>query len=163
MTQVAALLKLELANYPGVSEISDTFEGGKEEIQLSITAAGRQLGITLADIATQVRTAYLGTEVQSIQRNRDEVKVIVRYPKEERASLAQLERLTIRLPSGESVPLASVANFDVGRGYSQIRRVDRRRTVNVQAEVNKTTANIEGIKTALNDLAETLELEYPLM
>jgi multidrug efflux pump subunit AcrB len=161
MTEVAGLLKQELGKYPGVSEISDTFEGGKEEIQLSIKPAGRQLGITLADIASQVRTAYLGTEVQSIQRNRDEVKVIVRYPKDERASLAQLERLSIRMPTGESVPLASVANLDVGRGYSQIRRVDRRRTVNVQAEVNKATANIEGIKTALSALAENLELEYP--
>ena len=99
--------------------------------------------------------------VQIIQRNRDEVKVIVRYPKAERASLAQLERLSIRLPTGESVPLASVATLDVGRGYSQIRRVDRRRTVNVQAEVNKATANIEGIKTALSELAETLEYDYP--
>lgn len=161
MTEVAGLLKQELGKYPGVSEISDTFEGGKEEIQLSIKPAGRQLGITLADIASQVRTAYLGTEVQSIQRNRDEVKVIVRYPKDERASLAQLERLSIRMPTGESVPLASVTNLDVGRGYSQIRRVDRRRTVNVQAEVNKATANIEGIKTALSTLAENLEFEYP--
>ncbi|MFT5895350.1 MAG: multidrug efflux pump subunit AcrB [bacterium] len=161
MAEVAGLLKQELSKYPGVSEISDTFEGGKEEIQLSIKPAGRQLGITLADIASQVRTAYLGTEVQSIQRNRDEVKVIVRYPKEERASLAQLERLSIRMPTGESVPLASVANLDIGRGYSQIRRVDRRRTVNVQAEVNKATANIEGIKIALSVLAESLEIEYP--
>jgi multidrug efflux pump subunit AcrB len=161
MTEVAALLKQEIGKYPGVSEISDTFEGGKEEIQLSIKPAGRQLGITLADIASQVRTAYLGTEVQSIQRNRDEVKVIVRYPKDERASLAQLERLSIRMPTGESVPLASVANLDVGRGYSQIRRIDRRRTVNVQAEVNKTTADIEGIKTDLSALAESLEFEYP--
>lgn len=161
MTEVARLLKQELGKYPGVSEISDTFEGGKEEIQLSTKPAGRQLGITPADIANQVRTAYLGTEVQSIQRGRDEVKVIVRYPKDERASLVQLERLSIRMPSGESLPLASVANLDIGRGYTQIRRVDGRRTVNVQAEVDKATANIEGIKTALGTLADELELEYP--
>jgi len=161
MEQVSAIIKQQLSNYPGVSEISDTFEGGKEEIQLGLTPSGRQLGITLADIANQVRTAYLGNEVQSIQRNRDEVKVIVRYPKEERASLVQLEQLSIRLPSGETVPLASVAELDIGRGYSQIRRVDRRRTLNVQAEVDKATANIEGIKKELGELAESLQLDYP--
>jgi len=161
MTDVAAVIKQKLRGYPGVSEVSDTFEGGKEEIQLSLLPSGRQLGITLADLAGQVRTAYLGTEVQSLQRNRDEVKVIVRYPKSERASLAQLERLSIRLPSGDTVPLASVAQLDIGRGYSQIRRVDRRRTVNVQAEVNKATANVEGIKNELSDLASELEIDFP--
>lgn len=161
MTQVAAAIKKELGLYPGITEISDTFEGGKEEIQLSLKPEARQLGITLADVAQQVRVAYLGTEVQSIQRNRDEVKVYVRYPKEERASLSQLERLSIRSSTGESVPLASVAHFEVGRGYAQIRRVDRRRTLNVRADVNKQTANIEGIKEDLSILAEQLEQQYP--
>ncbi|MFK7854656.1 MAG: efflux RND transporter permease subunit [Granulosicoccus sp.] len=161
MTQVAAEIKKELGLYPGITDISDTFEGGKEEIQLSLKPAARQLGITLADVAQQVRVAYLGTEVQSIQRNRDEVKVYVRYPKEERASLSQLERLSIRSSTGESFPLASVAQFDVGRGYAQIRRVDRRRTLNVRADVNKQTANIEGIKDDLSVLAEQLEQQYP--
>ncbi len=161
MTNAAEQIKQQLANYPGISEITDTFEGGKEEIQLSLKPSARQLGLTLADIANQVRTAYLGTEVQSIQRNRDEVKVIVRYPKAERASLAQLERLSIQLNDGQTVPLASVAVLDIGRGYSQIRRVDRRRTVNVQAEVDKTTANVEGIKAELATLAADLELQFP--
>jgi len=161
MTEVAATIKQKMGEYPGITDISDTFEGGKEEIQLGLKPEARQLGITLADVAQQVRVAYLGTEVQSIQRNRDEVKVYVRYPKEERASLSQLERLSIRTPSGETVPLASVAQFDVGRGYAQIRRVDRRRTLNVEADVNKQTANIEGIKEDLAALAITLEQQYP--
>lgn len=161
MTTVATAIKQELGLYPGITDISDTFEGGKEEIQLSLKPEARQLGITLADVAQQVRVAYLGTEVQSIQRNRDEVKVYVRYPKEDRASLSQLERLSIRTPSGVSMPLGSVAQFDVGRGFAQIRRVDRRRTLNVQADVNKQTANIEGIKEALAAVAVTLEKQFP--
>lgn len=161
MSEVAATIKQNLGQYPGVKDISDTFEGGKEEIQLSLKPEARQLGITLADVAQQVRMAYLGTEVQSIQRNRDEVKVYVRYPKAERASLSQLERLSIRTPSGESIPLVSVARFDIGRGYAQIRRVDRRRTLNVQADVNKQSANIEGIKEELASVASDLEQRYP--
>ena len=161
MTQVSAAIKQQLTQYPGISDIEDTFEGGKEEIQLSPKPEARQLGITLSDIAQQVRIAYLGSEVQSIQRNRDEVKVYVRYPKAERESLSQLEHLSIRTPTGESIPLASVADFNVGRGYAQIRRVDRQRTLNVRADVDKQSANIEGIKSDLSDLAVTLERQYP--
>lgn len=161
MNAVSAQFKRQLRQYPGVSDISDTFEGGKEEIQLNLKPAARQLGITLSDIAQQVRIAYLGTEVQSIQRNRDEVKVYVRYPQQARASFEQLERLTIRTPSGEPIPLASVADFEVGRGYAQIRRVDRQRTLNVRADVDKQSANIEGIKTDLTVLADELQSQYP--
>lgn len=161
MEELAARFKQELAQYPGVADVSDTFEGGKEEIQLSLQPAATQMGLTLADLAQQVRMAYLGTEVQSLQRNRDEVKVYIRYPQEERASLAQLERMSIRTPDGESVPLASVAKLEMGRGYAQIRRVDRRRTVNVRADVDKQSANIEGIKDELSLLAQDLEQQYP--
>lgn len=161
LNSASARIKSALAEYPGISDVSDTFEGGKQEIQLSIKPAASQLGVSLSDIAAQVRIAYLGSEVQSIQRNRDEVKVYVRYPKEERASIDQLERLSIRTPAGSSVPLDSVASIDVGRGYAQIRRVDRRRTVNVQADVNKATANVEGIKSDLEVLANELEQEFP--
>ena len=161
LNSASARIKSALAQYPGVIDISDTFEGGKQEIQLNIKPAASQLGVSLSDIASQVRIAYLGSEVQSIQRNRDEVKVFVRYPKEERASINQLERLSIRTPAGNSVPLDSVASIDVGRGFAQIRRVDRRRTVNVQADVNKATANVEGIKRDLTELAAELEQEFP--
>ncbi len=161
LNTASARIKSALAQYPGVIDISDTFEGGKQEIQLTIKPAASQLGVSLSDIASQVRSAYLGSEVQSIQRNRDEVKVFVRYPKEERASINQLERLSIRTPAGNSVPLDSVASIDVGRGFAQIRRVDRRRTVNVQADVDKSTANVEGIKRDLTELAADLEQEFP--
>jgi len=158
---VAALFKKELANYPGVSDISDSFEGGKQEIQLSIKPEAQQLGLTLSMLASQVRPAFLGTEVQNIQRNRDDVKVIVRYPANERASIESLQRLPIRTPSGQEIPLGSVANVDVGRGFSAIKRVDRRRTLNVEADINKETANVEGIKTDLESFYETIKEQYP--
>ena len=157
----AALLKNELRNYKGVSDISDSFEGGKQEIQLGIKPQARQLSVTLAMIAQQVRLAFLGTEVQSIQRNRDDVKVVVRYPAEERQSIDNLQRLPIRTPSGEEVPLSSVAYVTMGRGYTSIRRVDRRRTINVEADVNKELANIEGIKASLLLFSGELEQRYP--
>jgi multidrug efflux pump subunit AcrB len=161
MEELAAVFKDQLLQYPGISDISDTLEGGKEEIQLSLAPGAEQAGVTLSEIAQQVRIAYLGVEVQSLQRHRDEVKVYVRYPQVERASLAGLERLSIRTANGESVPLASVAELEIGRGYAQIRRVDRRRTLNVLADIDKQSANIEGIKEDLLLLAQELEPQYP--
>lgn len=161
LREVSLLVREKLASYPGVSDISDSFESGKEEIRLSTRPEAGQLGITLADIASQVRMAYLGSEVQSIQRNRDEVKVYVRYPKDERESITALERLQILTSSGRRVPLSSVASLEIGRGLASIRRVDRRRTVNVEADVDKESANIEGIKAELTTLAESLKLRYP--
>ncbi len=161
LQEVAALFKNELTNYPGISDISDSFEGGKQEIQLSIKPEAQQLGLTLSSLANQVRPAFLGTEVQSIQRNRDDVKVVVRYPESERQSVDSLQRLPIRTPSGEELPLGSVANVKMGRGFSTITRVDRRRTLNVEADIDKETANIEGIKTDLLAYFDTIKDRYP--
>ncbi len=161
LNAVSEAFKEKLQQYPGISDIEDTFEGGKEEIVLELKPSARQLGITLSEVANQVRIAYLGAEIQSLQRNRDEVKVFIRYSAQERASLSQLERLTIRTPNGDSVPLASVADFDIGRGFAQIRRVDRKRTLNVRADVDKQSANIEGIKEDLASLADELEPRFP--
>jgi len=161
MREVAALVGEELRRFSGVTDITDTFEGGKQEIRLGLLPEAEQLGLTLADVTRQVRVAFLGTEVQTIQRNRDEVQVVVRYPKSERASLASLERLTVRTASGAEVPLASIATFESGRGFSAIRRIDRRRTVNVEADVDKETADVEAIKADLESLGESLEASYP--
>ncbi len=161
LREVAGLVRNELSNFPSVTEVSDSFEGGKEEIQLGLLPAGRQLGVTLADIASQVRTAFLGAQVQSIQRDRDEVDVIVRYPAEDRDSISGLRRLNIRTASGVDVPLSTVASIETGRGLSSINRVDRRRVVSVEADVDKSTANIEGIKADLTAFAEQIQVQYP--
>ena len=161
LQEVAALYKNQLRNYPGISDITDSFEGGKQEIQLSILPEAQQLGLTMAGLASQVRPAFLGTEVQSIQRNRDDVKVIVRYPAEERRSVENLQRLPIRLSNGEELPLSSVADVRMGRGFASITRIDRRRTVNVEADIDKETTDIEAIKRDLEAFTKTLSADYP--
>ena len=161
LRDVAGLIEKQLQRYPGVSDVSNTFEGGKQEIQLSIKPAAAQLGITLSMLAQQVREAFLGTEVQNIQRNRDDVNVIVRYPEAERRSIDSLQRLNIRTGDGKNVPLSAVAEVQMGRGFSVIKRVDRRRTVNVQADLNKDVANVEGIKADLVTFGESIKDTYP--
>ncbi len=136
-------LKERLARYPGVFDIADSFRAGKAEVKLEIKPAAEAFGLSLADLARQVRQAFYGEEAQRIQRGRDEVKVMVRYPRSQRESLGDLESMRIRTPAGGEIPFSNVAEYRLGRGFSTIRRVDRQRAVNVTADVDETriTAN----------------------
>ena len=149
LREAADRLKTELARYPGVSDIADSFREGKQEVKLRIKPTAEPLGLTLRDLARQVRQAFYGEEVQRIQRGRDDVRVMVRYPEGERRSLSYLENTRIRTRDGTEVPFATVAEAELGRGFATIRRSDRMRVVNVTADVDRrvTTAN-----DVLNDL-----------
>ena len=141
LQQVTEEVKARLADYPGIYNISDSFREGKEEIKLSIKPMAEQLGLTLSDLARQVRQGFYGEEAQRIQRGRDDVRVMVRYPTKERQSLGNLEYMRIRTPDGTEVPFSTVAIADYGRGYASINRVNRRRTINVTADVDSNQAN----------------------
>jgi multidrug efflux pump subunit AcrB len=158
LVSAAERLKRALAVYPGVMDLSDSFRGGKQEIELEILPEAEALGLTLSDLAVQVRQAFYGHEVQRIQRGRDDVKVMVRYPAEDRHSLGDLERMRIRTADGSAVPFASVARATLGRGFSSIQREDGRRVVSVTAAVDVRTGNANEIvadlkRTALPDIA----------
>jgi multidrug efflux pump subunit AcrB len=129
-------LKGRLMAYPGVQDISDTFKLGKREWILRIKPEAEPLGLTQSDLARQVRQAFYGEEVQRFQRNRDEVKVMVRYPVDDRRSPEDVRQLRIRLADGREVPFDEVATVDTGRGYASIRRVDGRRSVTVTADID---------------------------
>ena len=120
----AADLRAELSRYEGVFDVGDSFRAGKQEIKLSLLPEARTLGLTLNDLARQVRSAFYGAEAQRVQRGDDDVRVMVRFPESERNSIGNLEDMYIRTPQGTEVPFYSVARFELGRGYSTIKRVD---------------------------------------
>jgi len=134
-------LSAELAAYPGVFDVADSFRAGKQEIKLAILPEAQALGISLEDVARQVRRAFYGEEAQRIQRGRDDVKVMVRYPEHQRRSLADLENLRIRTPAGGEVPFYTVARAERGYGFASIQRTDRRRVIGVTADVDQRVAN----------------------
>ncbi len=138
-------LKQALRDYPGVMEITDSYRTGKRELELQITPRAEALGFTLADLARQVRQAFYGAEAQRIQRGRDDVRVMVRYTEEERGSLESLERMRLRQPGGGEVPFSFAGRVEPGRGFSSIQRTDRRRTLNVSADVDNAVANANEI------------------
>ncbi|MBN2183034.1 MAG: efflux RND transporter permease subunit [Sedimentisphaerales bacterium] len=142
-------LKSILRDYAGVSDIADDFEPGKDELKLKLKETGRTLGLTLSDLAGQIRQGFYGDEAQRIQRGRDDIRVMVRYPESQRRSLADIENMRIRLPDGTQIPFKAVAEVQYGRGYSTIMRVDRRRVVNVSADVDESVANSKQINSEL--------------
>ena len=129
-------LQAKLAEYDGVFDIRTSNSAGNQEIELLLKPSAETLGITLADLGRQVRQAFYGEEAQRIQRGKDEIKVMVRYPKEDRKSITDLENMRIRTASGEWVPFSSVAEFKLGKGVSSIQREDRKRAVSVMADIN---------------------------
>ena len=149
LREAAEFMKLELARYNGVFDITDSFRSGKQEIQLSLLPEARNLGLTLSDLAGQVRSAFYGTEAQRVQRGKDDVRVMVRFPEEERKSIGHLEDMYIRTPDGHQVPFYSVAKFELGRGYSSINRLNARRTVTVDADVNRTLVAPEEVAESI--------------
>ncbi len=158
----SARVKEALADYDGVFDISDSFRGGKQEIKLQVKPAAEAYGITLSDLGRQVRQAFYGEEAQRIQRGRDDVRIMVRFPEEERRSITDLERMRIRTPDGGEVPFTEVAEAEMGAGFSTIRRVDRKRTINVTADVDATRANASEISSDLREnVLPTILKDYP--
>lgn len=133
---VASGLMRALADYEGVYNISSSFNSGAQEIQLRLKPAGEQLGLSQSELGRQVRQAFFGEEVQRINRGREDVRVMLRYPLEERRSLADLENMRVRTADGTEVPFREVAEVHIGTGYAAITRFDRQRTVTVSAQAD---------------------------
>lgn len=146
----AADLRARLSRYPGVMDLTDSFRAGKQEAMLDILPEAIPLGLTLNDLARQVRQAFYGEEVQRIQRGTDDVRVMVRYPEAERKSLGNLEGMRIRTSDGTEVPFGTVAAITLGNGYSSIQRQDQRRVVSVVGDVNRTIIAPEELFAEIN-------------
>ena len=155
-------LQAEIGNYPGTSDIQNSLQEGKVEMKLALKARARTLGLTLTDLGRQVRQGFYGDQALRVQRGRDDVRVMVRYPEEERRSLTDIEGMRIRTPDGTEVPFSEVAEVSIGRGYANIRRADGHRVVSVSADVDDKTANAGEINTDLGDrFLPILQQDYP--
>ena len=134
---------------------------GKEELIISLLPAAENYGVTMQMVAFQVRQAFYGLEVQNIQRGRDELKVMLRYPDEERSSISNLEDMMIRTPKGSTIPIRQIAQLNIGEGVSTIKRKDRKRSINVTADVDLTvTTGNEVISSVTNDVLPSILQRY---
>lgn len=151
LENAAAELESELASFEGVFDVANSAFAGGDEISLKIKPEAEALGLTQSSLGRQVRQAFYGEEAQRIQRGKDELRVMVRYPKEQRRSIADLENMRIRTPSGEEVPFGSVAEVEFGKGYSRIYRLDRQRTVTVSGYIDPNLVVPQEVLSNLNE------------
>lgn len=149
-------LRVALTQYPGVGDLQDNYSKGKQELKIRLKPEARTLGITEQELGRQIRGAFYGAEALRLQRGRNEVKVMVRYPQEDRRNLWDLESMRIRTPDGGELPLDRAAHVIEGQGFSEINRTERKRVINVTATVDDKVANAEEI---LRDLKETVLME----
>ena len=162
LQKATAELKLALAAYEGVFDIEDNLLGGNDEIVLALKPEADLMGITLADLARQVRYGFYGAEAQRIQRNGEEIKVMVRYPREERRSIGDLENMRIRTANGGEVPFSQIATYTLQPSFSAINRVNGERAVTITAAADK--ARIEPGKVVAEvrrTVIKELEQKYP--
>ncbi|MFH1037761.1 MAG: efflux RND transporter permease subunit, partial [PVC group bacterium] len=161
LNRAGAELAAILNHFPVVSDIDDGFADGKVQLDFSLYPAGLNLGLTADDVAAQVRGAFFGTEALRQQRGRNEVKVMVRLPEDERASEYDLDQLLIRAPNGVEIPLYEVARVDRGRAYTSIDRKNGRRTITVSANVNPAAEAERIMGEATQTILPGLMRKYP--
>jgi hydrophobic/amphiphilic exporter-1 (mainly G- bacteria), HAE1 family len=155
-------LKRELATFNGVLDIQDSYRPGKDEFRLSLEDGARQLGITLSDLARQVRAGFWGEEPLKVQRGRNEVTIRVRYPESERLATGDLENLKLRTADNKEIPFRQVAKVKEDRGPAIINRFYGRRAVTVTADVDEDTANARDIITKLSEgFFDKLKQDFP--
>ncbi len=157
-----------LSTYPGVFDVQDNLSSGKEEIQLEILPLADSLGLSLSNVSNQVRQALFGFEAQRIQRGHDEIKVMVRYPLEDRSSMNDIENLPISVSnSTNTIPLSQLASFKSATSPSSIYREDQRRNVSVSADLDRAqldqgVLNLDLVKFLDDYFAGQPNLDYSL-
>ena len=155
-------LKKELEAIDGLKDILDNNQEGLREVSLTLNDKGRQLGLNLQEVLAQVRQGYFGSEVQRLQRGRDEVRVWVRYKTEDRSNIGQLENMRIRFADGREFPLSEIANFDVARGVVSINHFNGRREVKVDADIANKKVSVTDITNQIkSEIAPRLEADFP--
>jgi len=139
----AASLEMQrwLLSYKGVVDLSDDLRPGKPEIRLHLRDGATALGLTAQSIAGQLRSAFFGKTASEIQVGKESYEIDVRLAKADKSSLSDLEYFTVTSSSGDQVPLGAVATLESGRGVARINRINRKRTITVQGDVDTAIAN----------------------
>ena len=160
LRQASSDLQEKLYGYDGTFYVRDNLRGETDELHIQLLPGAEKLGVTLAEVSRQVRQAYYGEEVQRLPRENGDVRVMVKYPKEQRRNLESLNNFRVRTNDGRELPLLSVVDVELTSGVQRIQRRDGERMVRVSAQVADELAsdiNMNVTDTFLPLLAE----KYP--
>jgi multidrug efflux pump subunit AcrB len=157
-------LKAKLNTLKGVGDVNDSRQTSAKEVQFELKPLAYSMGLTLADIASQVGYSFYGLEAQRILRDSEEIKVMVRYPQNERSSVGHVDDVMIKAPNGAELPLSELAEIMLTEGVTRIRRENGNRTINVWASVDAEQVEpFEVTKDIRDNFVPQLLRKYPLV
>ncbi|WP_440874735.1 efflux RND transporter permease subunit [Thalassotalea sp. PLHSN55] len=157
-------LKAKLNTLKGVGDVNDSRQTSAKEVQFELKPLAYSLGLTLADVASQVNHSFYGLEAQRILRDTEEIKVMVRYPEGQRSSIGHVDEVMIQAPNGAELPLSELANIHLTDGVTRIRRENGNRTINVWASVDADQVEpFEVAKDIRDNFIPELLRQYPLV
>lgn len=152
--QLAEEMEAVLESYQGIADASADVSRGQNELHVTLKPEGGALGLTQAELARQIRSAFFGDQAQRVQRGRDDIRVMVRLPLDQRQSLHTLDQLRIRTPDGGNAPFHSIADATFVPTRSDIRRIDGAQVIEVQASPEDETVDVVAIA---KDIAPRLD------
>ena len=161
LAQASGEVAESLRFFPNVTDIDDGYSPGKQQIDFKIRPEARSLGLRAQEVARLLRHAYYGAEVLRQQRGRNEVKVMVRLPKNERVSEHNLEEMILRTPAGKEIPLLEAVDIKRGRAYTSIDRRNGRRVVTVTADVRPRSKADQVLSAMTGETLPALQEKYP--
>jgi len=160
LTAASKAMQAKIRSYRGVLDVRDSQRGETDELILRLKPGAETLGIRLSDVSRQVRQAYFGEEVQRLPRANGDAKVMVRYPREDRRSLASLDDFRVRTDDGRELPLFAIADVELQGGVQRIQRRDGNRVVYIRANIEQEL--ISDIKRDIDDnYLDELSAQYP--
>jgi len=157
-------LKAKLKTLKGVGDVNDSRQSSAKEVQFTLKPLAYSMNLTLANIASQVGNSFYGLEAQRILRDGEEVKVMIRYPHEQRNSIGQVDDVMIQAPNGAELPLSELADITVTKGVTRVRRENGNRTINIWASVDaKQVEPFKVAKDIRDNFVPKLLRKYPLV
>lgn len=156
-------LKQILLSNALLKDVTDNDPAGIKEIKIQLKDNGYALGLDLQYIINQVRSGFFGVQAQRFQRGQDEIRVWVRYKKEDRSSITQLEDMKISLPNGDRVPLKEVAYYTIARGEVLVNHLDGRREIQISADLKDpiNTSATDIMSDLQQNIVPQLQAKYP--
>jgi multidrug efflux pump subunit AcrB len=162
LSKAASELQEKMGHYAGLYDIRNGISNTADEFHLELLPEAESLGITRFDLGNQVRHAFYGAEAQRVQRGIDEIKVMVRYPREDRENVSSLNDMFIRTPSGDEVPFETVARLEVKQGLLKATRINYQRAAELSAEVNKRQTEPDKVIADIEkNVLPALQEKYP--
>ncbi|MCX2718040.1 efflux RND transporter permease subunit [Lentiprolixibacter aurantiacus] len=156
-------LKKAMLNNPALKDVSDNDPAGIKEIRLELKENAYLLGLNLRTVMNQVRAGFFGTQAQRFQRGQDEIRVWVRYDRENRSSITDLDEMRIVTPDGSRVPLKEIATYTIERGDVAINHLDGQREIQLSADLEdpKQTSATDVMAEIRTQIMPEITSRYP--